>query len=288
MPSLRARLPFTKMHGVGNDLIVVDGRTRPGIEWSGLAIEMCDRRTGVGADGLLVIDHSRIADFAMRMYNPDGSPDFCGNGLRCVARYVSDRCGPAPPGPHVEMTVATLAGVRAVTVRPGNPAHRVTVQMGEPRFAPEQIPALAGQDRMVDYPLELEGETLRVTSLSTGSTHTVVFVESLPEDERFVALSTAIENHPTFPARTSVMWTQVLTPTRLRLRIWERGVGETWGCGSGACAAMVAARVAGYVEQSVVVASRGGELLVEWSEGEQIWMTGPAEYAYEGVYRLEE
>ena len=278
-------LRFSKMQGVGNDFVLVDGRELPGIDWSGLAIEICDRHLGVGADGLLVIDSSHIADATMRMYNPDGTPDVCGNGLRCVARFLHDRFPPTHrTNDPMTLTIATLSGVRRAEIRPDGP---VSVEMGEPRFAPAEIPMSVPGPKVVDYPLEVGGEIVQLTALSTGSTHSVIFVEDLPGDDRFLTLSPLIENHSIFPDRTSVMWTVVESRERLRLRIWERGVGETLGCGTGACAAAVAARIHGLTEQTVAVLSGGGELSVGWREGDPIQLTGPAEYVFEGIYPLE-
>jgi diaminopimelate epimerase len=280
-------VPFTKMQGVGNDFVVVDGRGVGGLDWSGLAREMCDRRFGIGADGLLVMDTSTRADIAMRMYNPDGTPDVCGNGLRCIARYAIERLGPGVNA-RSSVTISTPAGVRRADLLTGpDGARAITVEMGEPRFAPIDIPMRVPGTRVVDYPLEVEGETVTVTALSTGTTHAVVFVDALPDEETFLRLSPRIEHHPLFPDRTSLMWTQVESPSRLRLRIWERGAGETWGCGTGACAAAVAAQMHGYTDGEVTVASRGGELVIRWREGEPILMTGPAVYVYEGVYPLD-
>ena len=282
------RLPFTKMQGVGNDFVVVDGRNAGDTDWSVLAIEMCDRRTGVGADGLLVLDDTHSADIMMRMYNPDGTPDVCGNGLRCIARYAVEN-GIVK---GETLRIATLAGVRAAQM------HRdaegsitsVTINMGTPRFDPSSIPMRVSLEKVMDYSLDLEsGLSLSVTALSTGSTHTIAFVESLPEDALFFAVSPQVEEHPLFPDRTSLMWCQVEAPSRLRLRIWERGAGETWGCGTGACAAAVAAVLHGHAAPNapIRVRSQGGELIVRWEPGGTIEMTGPAETIYVGIYALD-
>ncbi len=283
------------MQGVGNDFVMVDGRAYRGLDWPRLAVEMCHRKLGVGADGLLVVEESTEAEASMRMFNPDGTEDVCGNGLRCVARFVAERgWGEGEKGSLLlpasrltthdsRLSISTLAGVRRATVHPDG---TVTVDMGPPRFAPEEIPIVAPGPRVVDYPIGVAGEVLTVTALSTGTTHTVLLVDALPEDDRFFRLSPLIEHHPLFPERTSIMWTQVTGPDALRLRIWERGAGETWGCGTGACAAAVAAILHGLVRSSVTVTSRGGELRVEWREGETILQTGPAEYVYEGTYPL--
>ena len=285
MPGKPNTLRFTKMQGVGNDFVVVDGRGLRSLHWSGLAREICDRRFGVGSDGLLVVDTSRRADVAMRMFNPDGTPDVCGNGLRCVARFVTEHDGLATPA---RLRVSTLAGVRVAEVsRTEDGAYRVNVEMGEPRFAPRDIPMSVSGTDVRDFDLHVDGADLRVDALSTGTTHTVLFPEALPTDDEFVRLSPLIENHRLFPQRTSVMWTLVEARDRIRLRIWERGAGETWGCGTGACAAVVAARRRGLVDDEVSVVSKGGELRVTWPGDGGIWKAGPAVRVFEGVYPLD-
>ncbi len=280
-------LRFTKMQGVGNDFVVVDGRQDASVDWSTLSLELCDRHTGIGADGLLILEHTHIADVRMRMFNPDGTPDVCGNGLRCIARYAVER-GIVP---RDTMRIATLAGVRHATI------HRdiddlicsVTVTMGEPRFDPVHIPMRVAREPVIDFPLELDdGSTLAISALSTGSTHAVAFVDALPDDTFFHRISRQVEEHPIFPDRTSLMWCKVEGTLNLRLRIWERGAGETWGCGTGACAAAVAAINKGFVcpGTPVVVASRGGELAVAWRQGESIELRGPAESVYDGTFHL--
>ena len=285
--ALPKKLRFAKMQGVGNDFVVVDARGMGDMEWSGLAREVCDRKFGVGADGLLVIDRSHIADAMMRMYNPDGTPDVCGNGLRCVARYVAGDSQTAHhsslPAPHSTLTIATLAGVRTATIG----EELITVEMGAPRFRPEDIPMTVAGDRVVNVALDLHSELLTITALSTGSTHTVTFADELPGDDRFFRLSPLIETHPLFPERTSVMWCKRESASQVRLRIWERGAGETWGCGTGACAAAVAAALNGYTGDVVTVASKGGELKVEWRDRDKLLMTGPAEYVFRGIYPLD-
>ncbi len=282
------RLPFTKMQGVGNDFVVVDGRSDGDMDWSVIATELCDRRTGVGADGLLVLDDTHNADFMMRMYNPDGTPDVCGNGLRCIARYAVEHRIVASD----RLRIATLAGVRAAEILRGSDGTvaAVTVNMGLPRFDPPSIPMRVPVERVEDYPLDLDnGERLVISALSTGSTHTIAFVDSLPEDALFLRVSPLVEEHPLFPARTSLMWCHVCSPSLLHLRIWERGAGETFGCGTGSCAAAVAAIQQGFVTpgEPVTVRSRGGELMVRWTPGETIEMTGPAETIYTGEVDLD-
>lgn len=276
---------FTKMQGVGNDFVLIDGRLESGYDWSTLAIEVCDRRFGIGADGLLVLDNTHQADVMMRMYNPDGTPDVCGNGLRCVARYAMER-GAAESN---RVRILTLAGARDANLvaLPGGSNSLVQVSMGQPRFAPSDIPMSVSLEEVKDFQLQLQnGSSLQITALTTGSTHCIAFVEALPEDAAFFDASPQVEAHPLFPDRTSLMWCRVKEPRLLELRIWERGAGETWGCGTGACAAAVAAIRHGFAQpgEPISVVSKGGKLTVEWREGEAIRMTGPAEFVYEGVY----
>ena len=272
-------LPFTKMQGVGNDFVVVDEGDWADGDWAARARALCDRRFGVGADGLIVIGPSSRADVRMRFFNPDGTPDMCGNGLRCVVRFAHGRGRIGERG-HVE----TIAGVRAVTVGTDG---IVTAEMGVPHFAPADLPMRVSVDRVVDFPLPLDGEALPISAVSTGSTHTVVFVDRLPDDDLFFRLSPRIENHPLFPERTSVMWTRVAAPDRIDLRIWERAAGETLGCGTGACAAAVVARAQGKVASpEVTVVSRGGTLRVGWpgGEGDTVLLSGPAEIVFTGLW----
>ena len=279
-------LPFVKMQGVGNDFVVVDAGAWPEREdWPARAIVLCDRRTGIGGDGLLVVGPSAVADVRMRMFNPDGTEDMCGNGLRCVVRFAHERGFLGTEG-----VAETRAGLRRVSVLGPD---TFAADMGAPRFAPADLPMrVDGPGPVLDFPLTLEGgETLPVSVVSTGTTHTVVFVERLPEDADFFRLSPRIELHPLFPERTSVLWTLVEGPdsqatvARLRLRIWERGAGETLGCGTGACAAAVLARMQNKASAPEIdVLSRGGTLRVAWAGGadDTILLTGPAEVVYTG------
>ncbi|HLV79047.1 MAG TPA: diaminopimelate epimerase [Chthonomonadaceae bacterium] len=293
MSERRDAIPFVKMQGVGNDFVLLDGRELGERDWPALAVAMCARRTGIGADGLLVIAPSSQADLRMRMFNPDGSPDICGNGLRCVSRYAVERGLVRQDSLRIE----TLVDVRSAQIHRHASAavSSVTVDMGRPAFDPPRIPMNVSLDRVLDFPLKVESDLiLTITALSTGSTHAVTFVDALPDDGLFFSLSPKVEQHPLFPERTSLMWCRMERPSRsfsrIDMRIWERGAGETWGCGTGACAAAVAALAHGYAEagEPVIVASRGGELLIRWREGEDIRMTGPAEFVFEGLYPLPE
>lgn len=285
--------PFYKMQGVGNDFVVVDGREREE-DWSRLAIAMCDRHKGVGADGLLVLARSSCADIGMTMLNPDGTYDVCGNGLRCLARFAYEQ-GAILYGESAKtlsvrrMTIETLAGVRDALLHlsESGETESVTINMGEPRFEPADIPALLENPRNAILPLA-NGESLRVCVLSTGSAHAVTWGATLPDDAEFFRISPQVENHPLFPERVSLMWCTPAPDNRIDMRIWERGAGETWGCGTGACAAGASAILEGYAssERPVVIRSKGGELQIRWREGGEIEKTGPAETVYQGVFRL--
>jgi len=274
-------LPFSKMHGLGNDFVVVEEEAVSSFSLPKLARVLCRRRFAIGADGLLVVGWGRRHPVRMRMFNPDGTEDMCGNGLRCVAKWAVQR-GWVDGSRFV---VETIDGDKQVELLSDG---EVQAELGEPHFEPAQVPVVAESAPVMDLPVPLPHGTVRITALSTGSTHGVLFVDRLPDDERFLRDSPLIENHPLFPQRTSVMWTVVESPTRLRLRIWERAVGETLACGTGACAAAVAAQLHGFVGEQVEVHSAGGVLRVQWRPGSPIVLTGAAELVYEGCYFMDE
>jgi diaminopimelate epimerase len=272
-------LSFLKVHGLGNDFVLLDGIAYhySELDFEAFAIAACDRHRGIGADGLLLLAPSKTAAVRMRMWNPDGTEDMCGNGLRCIARVAHLR-GYAG---H-EFFVETVAGLRSARIEAdGN----VRVSMGEPCWEAADIPMTAPDGISPrEYHLEADGESYLASSLSTGSTHTVIWRDELPSDEEFFRVSPRIENHPRFPDRTTVLWAAV-AGGGVSLRIWERGVGETLACGTGACAAAVAALDTGRVNHGPVqVQSKGGVLKIEWID-DGIWKTGPAEIVYEGRWR---
>jgi diaminopimelate epimerase len=277
----KTQTPFVKMHGAGNDFVVLDALSTPlpdAFDFARAAQVLCARHFGIGGDGLLLLEASHSADVRMRMWNPDGTEDMCGNGLRCIARLAWRR-GHIASRPFV---VETLAGLRRCEVLANE---QIRIEMGEPLFAPEEIPFAPHISlEATEYALPV-GEQLipHVTSLSTGSTHTVIFVDELPDDAGFFALSPLIENHAWFPERTSVLWTKMEKDTA-RIRIWERGAGETLACGTGACAVAVAAQVTKRAHSPLAVRSRGGVLDIQWQAGSSIWMTGPARVVFEGAF----
>lgn len=268
----RGYLPFVKMQGTGNDFMVVDAVTYAlDLDWPRLAQATADRHFGVGHDGLLVITRDPTSGrLRMRMYNPDGTEDMCGNGLRCVARYAVER-GLAR---ERSLVIDTLSGPRAVEVLADG---RVSVHMGPVPFV---------RSGTVETPAGRFAYVL----LRPGTPHAVLLQTEVPDDELFLAAGPAIEHSPEFPERVSVMWAVPQGSHLLGLRIWERSVGETLGCGTGACAAAVAALHAGVVEEPVTVRSRGGDLVIarDPAAPDAVIMTGPAELVYEGRYPLAE
>jgi len=269
------------MHGIGNDFVVLDSIRTPfagDFDFPLLAQKICDRHFGVGGDGLLLLESARDGNATrMRMWNPDGSEDMCGNGLRCVALLAHHR-GYAP----ANFSVQTLAGTReAIIVAP----HTVRVSMGAPDFSPLHVP-INRDEPLINGQIELEGHTFaHVTAVSTGSTHTVIFGEAPVADATFERWSPRLEIAPMFPERTSIMWAHPMGANTFGVRIWERGAGETLACGTGACAVAVAAISSNRAQGTVNIQSRGGELLIEWDEVQnQLWKTGVARVVFEGVW----
>jgi diaminopimelate epimerase len=277
-------LRFTKMHGAGNDYVVLDGIREELPPIPPLAAQLCDRHFGIGCDQLLVARPSRTADFRMEIYNADGGQvEMCGNGIRAFYKFLRDR-GHTDDD---EIGVETLGGV----VRPAWAGpDRVRVDMGQPVFAPAKIPTTLGTgDRpLLDVPLEVDGETLRVSSISMGNPHAVIFVED-PERADVARLGPLIEYHGAFPNRTNVEFVTPIGRDRIRQRTWERGVGETLACGSGACAVAVVAMLRGAVNDEVHIELRGGELEIDWKGGDApVIMTGPAAEVFTGEYPIGE
>lgn len=272
------RIRFAKMHGAGNDFVVIDCLAGdPVADWTAFARFALDRRLGVGGDQLLLVRPSREADFAMAIRNADGSSaEMCANGIRAFAKYVRDRGLAAQDRIRVE----TLAGVVTPRWRGGD---QVEVEMTRPVFAPEKIPTrLAGAPPLVDVPLELDGQVLRVTALSMGNPHCVVFVDD-PAEFPVERLGPRIEHHPLFPERVNVEFVARASADELVQRTWERGSGETLACGSGACAAAVAGVLSGRSSRDVAVRLRGGVLRIRWpADGAPVIMTGPAAHVFDG------
>jgi len=285
------KLKFTKMQGAGNDFIVLDGINQRIEMTPQLAKRLAERQFGVGCDQMLLVEKPRRkdADFRYRIWNADGGEvEQCGNGARCFVRFVHDR----GLTKKKEIRVETLSGVIVPRLEVDG---QVSVDMGAPVFEPERIPfdarglqPVPGGER---WPLEVAGRTVQVAVLSMGNPHavqTVADVDSAPVTTE----GPLIERHPRFPRRVNAGYMQVLYRARIRLRVWERGAGETLACGSGACAAVVAGIREGLLDASVRVATRGGELTIRWGGGENnlncaVWMTGPAVAVFEGEIEIE-
>ncbi|MGH7813236.1 MAG: diaminopimelate epimerase [Candidatus Binataceae bacterium] len=286
-----ATLPFVKMQGCGNDYIYVDAREVRFANASVLAARLSKRHFGIGADGLILLQPSERADLKMEMYNADGSRgDMCGNGIRCLARFAHDR-GIVTSNP---MTVETDSGVRSVELKiEGGAVAAATVDMGEPILEGRQIPT-AEAGRIVDHPLEVAGLRQTVTAVSMGNPHCVVFVADDSvfkfSESDFAMLGRGFETHPFFPRRVNTEFVQVLMRRHLKIRVWERGSGETLACGTGACAALVAGVLTGRSERRVTAELRGGRLEIEWRESgggaNHVFLTGNAVEVYRGEIEL--
>ncbi len=277
------KLPFTKMHGISNDYVYVNTFSTAVTDPPSLARRLSERRTGIGGDGLILICPSPTAHARMEMYNADGSRGaMCGNGIRCVGKYVYDH-GLARDNP---LKIDTDSGLKVLFLELEDSAVvRVTVDMGEPILDGRQIP-LATPGQMIDQPLTVDGTAYQVTCVSMGNPHCVTFVEDV-EPLALETLGPKFEHHPLFPDRVNTEFIQVVSPTELNMRVWERGSGETWACGTGACAAAVAAMLTDRAERRVSVHLRGGDLDIEWRTADgHVYMTGAAEEVFEGTVEV--
>lgn len=273
---------FTKMHGAGNDYVYINCfQENPGPDVPELARRISDRHTGVGGDGLILICPSEQADARMRMYNADGSEaEMCGNGLRCVAKYVYDH-GIAR---KEELRLETGRGVLTVQVFPDQGrVQTVRVNMGEPILEPSRIPTTLPGVPPVRARLEVDDQTLEVTSVSMGNPHCITFVDEL-SDHWVLGVGPKIEKHPAFPRRVNAEFVQVISPEEIRMRVWERGSGETLACGTGACAVAVAGVLNGLTNRKVLCHLPGGDLILEWMESGEVYMTGPATEVFSGEW----
>lgn len=279
---------FTKMHGLGNDFILLDGIKNPqllGLDFATIGPHLCHRRFGVGADQILLLTPSTTADFRMRIFNADGSEvEMCGNGIRCLAHYI---WGKGLSNKKI-LDIETKAGI----IRPERVDDLVKVDMGKPIFDPERIPVnitdeylknvFEGKVRaIIDYPLQIDDKLFSITCLSMGNPHAVIVVDKV-EDFQVGYYGPMIENHGLFPKRTNVEFVEILNPSEIRMRVWERGSGETMACGTGASASAVAGILKGLTEREVTVHLLGGDLHISWGSDNHVYMTGPAEEVFEG------
>lgn len=280
-------LQFTKMEGLGNDYVYLDAvRGSIPSDIPSLSIRMSDRHTGVGADGIIVIHPSDKADFRMAMYNADGSEGkMCGNGSRCIAKYVYDN----GLTDKRRITLETLAGIKVldiVSLDAAGKVDMVTVDMGEPILTACDVPAVCADDRMVAMPIEVDGNQLQITAVSMGNPHGVVFVPKLGEVDVH-GLGRILETAEIFPDRANIEFVEVEDVANLRMRVWERGSGETMACGTGACATLVAAVLNGLTGRQATIHLLGGDLRIRWDEtDDHVYMTGPARTAFTGAYQL--
>ncbi|MDO7786203.1 diaminopimelate epimerase [Desulforamulus aquiferis] len=276
---------FTKVHGLGNDFIIVNVGIGEGFpdDWSSLGREMCDRKFGIGADGLVLLLDSGQADVRMKIVNSDGSEaEMCGNAIRCVAKYLYER-GIVK---KEEIRVETLAGIMVPKIIQNNGVvEAVRVDMGAPRLERELIPMVGPVGQVINEALEVNGQIINITAVSMGNPHCVIFVPDL-KDIPFSQLGPIIEAHPAFPRKTNVEFVQVLSPTEVRMLVWERGAGPTMACGTGACAVGVAGVLNGLTDKAVTVHLPGGPLYIEWDGVGSVYMTGPATEVFNGEYTV--
>lgn len=286
---------FTKVQGAGNDFILVDGSGMQR-DWSQTAIAMCDRHFGVGADGLLLVLPSEVADLRMRIFNSDGSEsNACGNGLRCLVRYVLEK-GLVRVGAR-QMLVETASGTRKVNLhRITDEVTRIQVSMGEPRFGAEDIPVaiepgegnILDIKQMINCPVTIEGRELLLNFVSIGNPHAIYFWQHPVADFPLSQVGPKVEQHKIFPDKVNFEVARVISRQQIEARVWERGVGETLACGSGACAIAVIAQLLGYADSKVDIKLPGGILDVEWDGVGEVFLNGPAEIVFTGEWSGEE
>ncbi|KGF73320.1 diaminopimelate epimerase [Neosynechococcus sphagnicola sy1] len=277
-------IPFAKYHGLGNDFILIDNRHSPEPSLTpAQAIEWCDRHFGIGADGVIFALPGQIdSDYTMRIFNSDGSePEMCGNGIRCLAQFLSTLEGKQGNVQVLSYRIQTLAGVIIPQIHPQG---QVTVDMGTPRLLAAEIPTtlVAADQKVTDQPLQVADQIWQVTCVSMGNPHCIVFVDDVAAIPLEI-LGPEFEHHPVFPQRTNMEFIQVVGLDLLKMRVWERGAGVTLACGTGACAAVVAAVLTGRCDRRATVELPGGSLEIEWSLADQhVYMTGPAQLVFTG------
>lgn len=275
---------FTKMHGCGNDYIFINCIDQNVPDRSELSKRVSDRHFGIGSDGLICICPSEIADFKMDMYNADGSnAQICGNGIRCLGKFVREKglCN------KDVIDIETRAGVKRLWLNiEDDKVNTVRVSMGSPNFKASDVPVVSDQEEFTDVPLEVAGNKWIVSAVSVGNPHAVTFVQNVDWLDLH-EIGPEFENHPLFPERVNTEFIQIVDENTIKMRVWERGSGETLACGSGSCAAVAVAAHTGRTADRVKVLLLGGELLIEWNRDENIiYMTGPAEHVFDGTFIL--
>lgn len=276
------KFSFSKWHGLGNDFVIVNGLNGQFDQYAQMAVEVCDRHFGIGADGLVFLLPSDIADFQMRIFNSDGSEaEMCGNVTRCMARYVYEY----GLSEKLKITLETKAGIiKPELIFVDGMLSTIKVDMGEPRLKPSEIPMNASaNDQIVNELLLIEDKDYHITCVSMGNPHCILFVDQIDQVDLSV-IGPKIETHPAFPKKINVEFAQVINKHKIRMRVWERGAGITMACGTGACATLVAGVLNGKVERQAIIELDGGELSIEWGIDNHIYMSGPATEVFRGEY----
>lgn len=277
-------MKFTKMHGIGNDYVYVNCFEESVKNPAEVSKFVSDRHFGIGSDGLILISPSAIADFRMNIYNADGSQaEMCGNGIRCVAKYVYDY----GLTDKTEISVETLAGIKYLRLQVENgKVASVEVNMGAPILEPKEIPVAVEESPVVNVPVEVKGKIYHMTCVSMGNPHAIIFMNNV-KDLDIAAIGPYFENHTVFPKRTNTEFGEVLDRNTVNMRVWERGSDETLACGTGACATTVACILNDKTENEVTVHLLGGDLKIRWDrEANQVYMTGPATVVFDGEITL--
>ncbi|GHT46331.1 diaminopimelate epimerase [Bacteroidia bacterium] len=270
------------MHGAGNDYVYVNGFTERVDDPAAVSIRVSDRHKGIGADGLVLILPSETCDFRMRMFNADGSEaQMCGNATRCIAKYVYDR----GLTDKTTVTLETKGGVKTLKLYPVNgKVERVTVDMGEPITEAKKVPVKWSDDRLIDQTVDFQPEKYAITAVSMGNPHAVIFTQGISTMD-IETIGRKIETHPMFPEKTNTEFVEILSRTHAKMRVWERGSGETQACGTGACATLVAAVLTNRLDRKATISLPGGDLELEWNaESNRVFMTGPAVEVFTGEF----
>lgn len=273
---------FTKMQGIGNDYIYVNCFEETVRDPGALAVRMSRPHFGVGSDGLVLIEPSDVADFGMRIFNSDGSEsEMCGNAIRCIGKYVYER----GLTDKTDISVMTGAGLKLLTLRArSGKVHAVRVDMGSPELNPRLVPVDLPGEIILGHRLEVGGMVYPIHCVSMGNPHCVIFVSD-PDDVDLQSIGPMMENHRIFPNRTNVEFVSIKDRHHLRMRVWERGAGETMACGTGSCAALVASVLTGKCDRSAEIRLNGGVLQVDWSPADNhVYMEGPAEFVFDGLW----
>ena len=273
-------MKFTKMHGISNDYIYINGATEKIYNPSDVAIKLSDRHTGIGSDGIVMILPSKTCDFRMRMFNSDGSEaEMCGNASRCVGKYVYDK----GLTKKTKVSLETLAGKKILNLHVvDGKVDTVTVDMGEPILRGVDIPTIFDLPTVVSQPIVVSGKKILTTCVSMGNPHSVVYVDDVDSLD-LEKIGPSYECHPAFPHKTNTEFFEIISRNEVKMRFWERGDGETMACGTGACAVAVASVLNGFTDRDVRVKLRGGDLQIKWDDDDNhVYMTGPATTVYEG------